>query len=143
MKAKYWLRIVLCGWLTGFASFSLTALSVAVFAQGSMAQELLDFLEKGGPHPHWDSGVFFGIDLIMGIWAMWLYSVLVPKYGAGLKTAAIVAVAWWIMKFLQSAKWVGFGFLSPDVGLFLPGATMLVCTIVPSVIGAWVYEKVK
>ena len=143
MHAKNWLRIVLCGWVTGVVYFLLTALSIGLFAQGSIAQELLDVMEGGGPHTRWGGGVFFGIDLMMGIWAMWLYSVIAPRYGAGPKTAAVVGLAWWTMKSLQSAKWAGLGFLALDVGLLLPLVTTLVCILVASVIGAGLYEKVE
>jgi hypothetical protein len=45
----------------------------------------------------------------MGVWAVWLYSAIVPKYGAKLTTVAMAGAAWWILKTLQSAKWAGLG----------------------------------
>jgi hypothetical protein len=65
------------------------------------------------------------VDLMMGIWAMWLYSAIAPRYGAGPKTAAIAGVAWWTIKSLQSAKWAGLGFVPPGVVLVPLGTSLI------------------
>ncbi len=139
MQAKNWVRIALCGWVVGVVYFLLAALSIPF-----MTQDFLTLVKEGGPHSPWGGGVSFGIDLMMGIWTMWLYSAIAPRYGSGVKTAAIAGVAWWAMKSLQSAKWAGLGFLPLSVGpVLLPLAITLIYMVVASEIGAWLYEKVE
>ena len=137
MLGMSWVRIVLCGYVAGVVCYLLSALSLPLFAQ-----DFLTFMQRGGPHTRWDGVFFFGIDLMMGIWAMWLYSVITPRYGAGPKTAAIAGLAWWTIKSLQSAKWVGLGFV-PEGIVLVPLATSLITIVVASGIGAWLYEKVE
>lgn len=99
-------------------------------------------IRKGGdPYPRWAGALFFAIDLMMGIWAVWLYSAIAPRYGAGPRTACIAGVAWWIIKSLQSAKWVGIG-LIPRRVVLIPLATTLVVAVVASVLGGWIYDRV-
>ncbi len=139
MQGKNWIRIALCGWVVGVVYFLLATLSIPF-----MAQDFLTLVEEGGPHSPWGGGVSFGIDLMMGIWTMWLYSAIAPRYGAGAKTAAIAGVAWWAMKSLQSAKWAGLGFLPLTVGAVLvPLAITVIYMMVAAGIGAWLYEKVE
>jgi hypothetical protein len=76
----------------------------------------------------------------MGIWAMWLYSAIAPRYGARPTTALIAGVAWWTIKSLQSAKWAGLGFVAPGVVL-IPLATTLVAVVVATVVGAWLCDS--
>ena len=79
----------------------------------------------------------------MGIWAMWLYSAIAPRYGARPATAALVGVAWWTIKSLQSAKWAGLGFAPPGVVVLIAlAATSLVAAVVASMAGAWLYDRV-
>ena len=78
-----------------------------------MAQDFMAVVETGDPHTRWGGGIYFGIDLMMGIWTMWLYSAIAPRYGAEAKAAAIAGIAWWAIKSLQSE------------------------------IGAWLYQKVE
>ena len=78
----------------------------------------------------------------MGIWAVWLYAALAPRYGAKPTTAVIAGVAWWTMKTLQSAKWAGLGFVEFTKGLVLAGAMTLAAAVLASMAGAWLYNKV-
>lgn len=142
MQKMNWIRIVLCGWVTGVVWFSLSMLSLG-FARAVLSQELLELIEVGGPHERWDGSISFGIDLAMGIWTMWLYSVIASKNRNGPVAASVAAVAWWTIKSLQSAKWAGLGFLPLNAGLIVPLATTLVSMVVATVIGAWLYDKVE
>ena len=131
------IRVLLCGFVAGVVWFLLSAFFLSLFAEN-----LVTFVKRGGGYPRWDGGVFFAIDLMMGIWAVWLYSAIAPRYGAGPRTAAIVGVAWWIIKSLQSAKWVGIGLIPQDLVL-VPLATTLVAAVVASVAAAWIFDRVN
>jgi hypothetical protein len=136
MRDTDWIRVVLCGVAAGVVWYLLSAISLALFAQ-----DLVAFVEKGGSHPRAGGAFFFVTDLMMGVWAVWLYSAIVPRYGTGLRTAVIAGVAWWIIKSLESAKWVGLGLLPRGVAV-IPLATTLVAVLVASVLGAWLYDQV-
>ena len=87
MRGTNWIRLVLCGFVAGVVWYLLSAVFLSLFAQDFVAS-----VERGGPHPRWGGVFFFAVDLMMGIWVMWLYSTIAPRYGAGPKTAAIAGV---------------------------------------------------
>lgn len=136
MRYTHWIRIVLCGIVAGVVWFLLSAVSLSLFAQ-----DFVVYVRTAAPYPRWDGVFFFAIDLMMGIWAMWLYSAIAPRYGAKATTAATAGVAWWTLKSLQSAKWVGVGF-APQAVVLIPLATTLVAIVVATVVGAWLYDRV-
>src|SRR5262245_64298702 len=104
MKSSIWFRVALCGLVAGVVWYLLTAASIAL-----TAPDLIASVQSRAPHPGRGGGFFFALDMFMGMWAVWLYSALIPRYGARPTTAVIVGVAWWTMKTLQSAKWAGLG----------------------------------
>ena len=81
------------------------------------------------------------LHLVTGILAVWLYSAIRPRYGAGPKTALIAGLAVWILCPLSFDLIVGaFGFfpakvLVPDI------LTTLVMYVVATLAGAWVYKE--
>jgi hypothetical protein len=80
------------------------------------------------------------LDLVMGIWAMWLYAAIRPRYGAGPKTAAMAGVAWWVITSLVDATWGSFGFVPWMALLPLMGAS-LPAIVVAALVGAWSYKE--
>jgi hypothetical membrane protein len=102
-----------------------------------------DFLEavQGGRLHAQSSGLFFfAIDLAMGIWAMWFYAVIRERYRSEPEAAAVVGFAWWFMKSLQSAKWVGLGFVPIKVTL-VPLVATLPLPMLAVLVGAWLYRS--
>ena len=138
MKSAIWLRVVLCGLVAGVVWYLLTVISVSL-----SAPDLIASVQSRAPHPGHGGGFFFALDMLMGIWAVWLYSALAPRYGAKPTTAAIVGVAWWSMKTLQSAKWAGLGFIEFTRGLVPLGVMTLVAAVLASMAGASLYNKVQ
>ncbi len=67
------------------------------------------------------------VDLLMGVWAVWLYSVLVPRYGAKTTTAAIA----------------GVGFVPFSVGVLPLGAMTFISAVLGSMAGAWLFNRVR
>ena len=137
MKRAAWLRVALCGLVAGVVWYLLTVVSIAL-----SAPDLIASVQSRAPHAAHGGGFFFTLDMLMGIWAVWLYSALAPRYGARVTTGAIAGVAWWAMKTLQSAKWAGLGFVEFSGGLVLVGAMTLVAAVLASMVGAWLYDKV-
>ena len=136
MKNPNWLRITLCGFVTGVVWHLLSVVFLAIFAP-----DFAGAVQRTAPYPAQGGGFFYAIDLLMGVWAVWLYSVIAPRYGATLTTAAIAGAAWWILKTLQSAKWAGLGFVALGSNLLPLGVATLAAALVASMIGTWLYRK--
>jgi hypothetical protein len=137
MKRATWLRVALCGLVAGVVWYLLTVVSITL-----SAPDLIASVQSRAPHPSRGGGFFFALDLLMGIWAVWLYAALAPRYGARPTTAVIAGIAWWTMKTLQSAKWAGLGFVEFTKGLIPVGAMTLVAAVLASMAGAWLYNRV-
>ena len=136
MKSPNWIRITLCGFVAGVIWDLLSVAFLAIFAPNFVAS-----VQQAAPSPAQGGAFFFAIDVLMGVWAVWLYSAIAPKYGANLTTMAIAGVAWWILKTLQSTKWAGLGFVTLGANLLPLGAATLGATVLASVVGAWLYVK--
>lgn len=136
MKGANAIRLVLCGFVAGVISNLLSAALLAVFAPDFVAS-----VQRSAPHPPLGGAFFFAVDLAMGIWAVWLYSAIAPRYGERPATVVIAGVAWWTLKTLQSAKWAGLGFVDLGPRLLPLGATTLVIAILAAMAGAYLYRK--
>ena len=137
MRGTIGIRIVLCGSVAGIVWF---LFSVAFLS--SFSQDFLSSVDRAALLPPRGGVFFFGLDIMMGIWAMWLYSAIATGYGAGSKTAVIAGIAWWTIKSLQSAKWAGLG-LVPSRMIVLPLVKTLIAAVLASVAGAFLYDRVQ
>lgn len=135
MKGGNWIRLVLCGFVAGVVWHLVSLVLLSLFAP-----DLVASVQESAPHPPLGGEFFFGVDLAMGIWAVWLYSAIAPRYGARPVTMAIVGVAWWSLKTLQSAKWAGLGFVELGPSLLPLAVATLAATVLASAIGAWLYR---
>jgi hypothetical protein len=133
-----WIRLVLCGFVAGVIWHLVSVVFLSLFAPDFVAS-----VQKSAPYPGLGGEFFFAVDVAMGIWAVWLYSAIAPRYGARPITVAIAGVAWWILKTLQSAKWAGLGFVELSPGLLQLGVATLTATLLASAVGAWLYRKVS
>ena len=77
----------------------------------------------------------------VGILAVWLYSTIRPRYGAGPKTAVVAGLAVWILNVLLPAITLGETGLYPAYVLVIESLTSLVRYIVATLAGAWVYKE--
>ncbi|NTW29123.1 MAG: hypothetical protein HGA39_07150 [Coriobacteriia bacterium] len=136
MKRYDWLRLVLCGLVAGAVWNLSSAVLLAV-----LAPDFVPLMQGSAPYPAFGGEVFYVVDLTMGIWAVWLFSAITPRYGAGPVTAAIVGVAWWLLATLQSVKWVALGFAELGADVLLLGALTLGAAILASAAGAWLYRR--
>jgi hypothetical protein len=82
----------------------------------------------------------FILNLVMGIWAMWLYAAIRPRYGPGPKTAAVVGLSWWIITSLVDATWGSFGFV-PVKALLPLSAASFPAIIIAAIVGGWFYKE--
>jgi hypothetical protein len=90
--------------------------------------------------PHGMVAFLLVLNLLMGMWAMWLYAAIRPRYGPGIKAAAIAGFAWWFIAVIDDSTWGSLGFVSPHA-LLVPVATSLPALVIAAVAGAWLYRE--
>lgn len=137
MRSPNWIRIALCGFVAGVIWNLLSVVFLAIFAPDFVAS-----VQRAAPYQAQGGAFFFAADVLMGVWAVWLYSAIAPKYGATFTTMTMAGVAWWILKTLQSAKWVGLGFVALEPNLLPIGLGTLGGTLLASAVGSWLYNNV-
>ena len=118
----------------GIVYYFVTGLTLALFAS-----RLVSIVASAPKFPKLDGAFFLIADILMGVWAIWLYSVLPHRPAA--RRALVTALAWWAMKMLQSAHWVALGFVPLDV-VPIPLVTTLVSAILATAAGAALYSRV-
>jgi hypothetical protein len=138
MKGTNWIRIPLCGFVAGVTWHLLSVVFLAYFAPGFVAS-----VQQSAPRPAQGGAFFFAIDVMMGIWAVWLYSTISATYRTKPRAIVITGVAWWILKTLQSAKWAGLGFVELGSNLLPLGVATLGATVLASVAGAWLNSQAR
>jgi len=109
MSKLNWSRVLGCGLLAGIVWIMLGSVVTALLGRdfaalpnNHLAKPTLGF-------------ILFSVvlDLMEGISIVWLYAVLRPVYGLGLKTALIAAFSWWFIVSLGDATWCSFGLFPP------------------------------
>lgn len=138
-----WGRVFFCGLLTGVVWSVLLGINTVFVGRNFVAAvEAAGRREFFFPRTAAGAYVFLVImNLLVGIWTMWLYAAIRPRYGPGTKTAAVAGFACWVIGVaLPDAVWVTFGLIPPGV-LLAPVATSLPALIVAAVVGAWAYKE--
>jgi len=86
-------------------------------------------------------GWFVGLDFLFGIFLIWLYAAIRPRFGPGPKTAAIAGVAYWVLfGLLHSLSEAPMG-LFPQNLYVSSTAIMLVAVVVAALAGGKVYSE--
>ena len=140
MGKTNWKRVFLGGLVAGVVFI---ILEIAVFAI-YLEDQWISVLESLNPNYQVtpaSQGLFIFNNFISAILAIWLYSAIRPRYGAGPKTAVIVGIAVWIMRiFLPAVAWGSTG-LFPVKLLVIEDILCLIVCIVGTLAGAWVYKE--
>lgn len=79
--------------------------------------------------------------LIAGILAVWLYSAIRPRYGAGAKTAVCAGLAFWVFTSLFPNSGFGAMGLFPASLMVIDSLTSLIIYVVAILLGAWIYKE--
>jgi len=130
-----WVRVLLCGLVAGLL-WNLLSLTLLVLLGGDLLNAVPRLSESSLGLRLFPLLVNFA----MGIWAMWLYAAIRPRYGPGPKTAARAGFAWWALYCLAKANWGPSGLVNSKVLVVLLVAS-LPALIVTAVVGAWPYEE--
>ncbi|PWT95736.1 MAG: hypothetical protein C5B55_00875 [Blastocatellia bacterium] len=137
MSKINWMRVLVSGLVTCVVWSFLSAVSTYAIGQDFAAAAPSVNLMKPS------AGLFFfllSLNIIAGIWAMWLYAAIRPRYGPGPRTAVVTGVAWWIVVSLADATWGSFQFV-PIKALVPLMAVSLPETVVATLVGAWLYKE--
>jgi len=132
-----WRRVLACGILAGVVWTALSAVVTVVAGQAfsravpgnrlaAPSASLIAFLSA--------------VNLAEGVWAMWLYAAIRPRYGGGPRAAVVVGLAWWVVSTLVDVTWGSFGFV-PAGALVGPAAASLPATVLAAIAGAWRYTE--
>jgi hypothetical protein len=132
-----WGRVFLCGLLAGVVWTALSSVITVLVGHDFAAAVPGNRLAAPGVGL---VAFLFIVNLVEGAWAMWLYAAIRPRYGAGLKTAVVVGISWWVISSLVDATWGSFGFV-PVSALWPAMAASLPAIIVAAVVGAWLYKE--
>jgi len=133
-----WGRVLLCGLVTGVV-WGAVATPVLLL----IGQDFLAAIPVGNPFSPLQARLvaFYGLLwFVMGVWMMWLYAAIRPRYGPGPKTAAIAGLATAVFGILADAVWVSMGFASPAV-VAAPIAAAVPILIIAAIAGAWLYKE--
>ena len=137
MKNLHWLKVLLCGFVAGVIWNLLGTACLGVFAP-----DFMPAVQRLAPGRALDGSFFFAIDVAMGVWAVWLYSAIAPRYKTRSTAVVTAAAAWWTLKTLQSAKWAGLGFIELSPALVFLGVATAIGAGVALTAGAWLYDRV-
>jgi hypothetical protein len=135
-----WTRVILGGLLAGV---------VIDIAEGIMSGLVLDeqwtaAIEALGKSAAMSGGAIAVVNIlgfVIGIFVVWLYAAIRPRYGAGPKTAAGAGAAVWLIAYLIPSVF-------PVIMDFFPAALMvislsvgLVEIVAATLLGAWIYKE--
>jgi hypothetical protein len=134
-----WGRVLLCGIVAGTVYtilgvfLSYFALQETGFGQANLA---------GYRRAPWNILSNFILNLIAGVWTIWLYASIRPRYGPGLKTAVMAGVAAWLLIVVIVVQLASVQVIPlPLRALVIPAAAFLLVWVVASTVGAWQYKE--
>ncbi len=82
---------------------------------------------------------FLELTLMMGIFAIWFYAAIRPRYAPGPRTAACAGLAlWFFWGLIQNLSWVGS---IPPRLFFMEMVAKLVAIVLATLAGAWAYQE--
>lgn len=77
---------------------------------------------------------------VVGLLLVWLYAAMRPRFGPGMKTAALAAFVVWLCGFLFYLDWLYLDMMSP--GLYaLTSLVMIVVLLVAAAVGGMIYKE--
>ena len=103
-------------------------------------EQAMTALGKPGAMNDQAVAVFVVIDFLIGIWALWLYAAMRPRFGPGPRTAVIAGLTAWVVFALFTVSQMPMGLFSTKL-LLLPLAIALVVAPLAVAAGAYVYKE--
>jgi hypothetical protein len=138
-----WRRVFLGGVLW-FVVYNILGGAAAVLYLAREGKEAFDELGLRVVS-HMSTPEFFTFVLVLtlasGIFCIWLYAAIRPRYGPGPGTAICAGVALWAMAHLFPMLYFGQLLGLPIRLVVLQVATTLVVTVAATLAGAWLYRE--
>lgn len=86
--------------------------------------------------------VAVGLTFVLGIVMVWLYALIRPRLGPGVKTAIIAALVMWFAVYIYCGIIYGILLVQPMNVIAIAAVFGLVEYILGAIAGAWVYKEV-
>jgi hypothetical protein len=139
MQSINWRRVILGGLLAGLViNVFESVLNGAVLAKDwEAAMAALGKPPMGGSQV----AVFVIWGFLVGIFAVWLYAAIRPRYGAGPKTALCAGAAVWALGYLLASAAPIVLNLFPARVIVIGLVVGLVEVLVGTLLGAWLYRE--
>jgi hypothetical protein len=138
MHTLNWPRIILCGLIAGVVFTLATLVLMGAVGRGLFAAASTNAAAGDGAR-----GVGLGLYLVTvatGIWAMWLYAIVLRWFTNRWKAAVVAGLAWWLIASLQSLKWIFL--LRIPTAAWLPLTANIAVCIVATLVGAALFGAV-
>jgi len=131
-----WTRVILGGLVAGLIINVFESVLNGVI----LAKDMETAISALGRQMGYDAlAMFIAWGFLVGIFAIWLYAAIRPRYGAGPKTAACAGAAVWGLGYLLAAVTPIALHLFPRRLMAIGLAVGLVEVIIGTVAGAWLY----
>ena len=135
-----WRRVVVSGIVTGFVWGLLYALiHPVVEAHDTSGKPVLPLTPFHGADVVIRAIVMVN-PIVLGIFTMWLYAAIYPRYGPGLRTAVIAGFAVWFLSSWVHVSWAAFTQV-PLGTLVGPLGTTLPVALAAAIAGARLYKE--
>lgn len=132
-------RVVMGGLLAGLiVNISESILNGVLFAKE------MDAAMAALNRPPIDSSMivwFILFGFVMAIVAVWLYAAIRPRFGSGPRTAAIAAVAVWLLAYLYPSTFFMAMQLFPTKLILVGTLWGLPEIVIATIAGAWLYKE--
>ena len=138
MQPINWARVILGGLLAGLVIDAFEfVMNGVIFAQDMEAAMKALGKEVGGAQ----MAMFVVWGFLVGIFAVWLYAGIRPRYGAGPRTAVLAGLAVWVLGYLLASVTPIALELFPMRLMAIGMIVGLVEVIVATLVGARVYRE--
>lgn len=135
-----WKRVLLGGLVLCVVFNVLWAAAWFLFLQSDW-QAALQALGRSFPYTASFIVFFLVGTLIAGIFAIWLYAAIRPRYGPGPKTAACASLALWLVGIaLPTVMWC-LALSFPPRLIVMSVVVGLVADVLATLAGAWTYQE--
>ena len=138
-----WGRVALGGvlWFVVYGLLGAAAASLYLVREGREAFKQLGLRVVS----HLDTPGFFAfvlvLTLVSGLFSIWFYAAIRPRYGAGPKTAVGAGFAMWMIAHLFPGLYWGQLLGLPIRLVGLNEVTTLVAVVAATLAGAWLYQE--
>lgn len=104
MPAVQWRQVLIAGSFAGFA-WAFLSIPLLVLLGGDTIDAI--------PRPLVTSSRLagFALNIVAGVWTIWLYAVIRPRHASGWRAAAIAGFSWWLIPTITTWQWADIGFV--------------------------------